>query len=341
MMRTIVKDLDYISARLHARRSALAELKRLDFLCGLRTIPELARALYPAPAVLSCAELQARLLRDLVLESVEVSGYFSGPGFRLLGALLARFQVENLKALIRGLAARREPGAAQSCLIPLPPELELFPAGPPGTMAELVRLLPAGVLKESLGGAQALYSAQARPFFYEAALDRGYFSELLARANALPVEDRAAVGAMVRQEADIFHLLLAARGRFLYGLKRGELLPFHVEGTEIPLRRFAAMLDAPDLSAAFALAIGRALDSKPSASGPAAGEAMAWNRYLRLADRAFRAVHMGFGVAAGYAVIRRVEVMNLITLCEGIRLGVPAPALRLRMLPRAVGGASA
>ena len=41
--------IDFVSARLHGRRSRLAEAARLDELCRLKSVPELARASTPTP----------------------------------------------------------------------------------------------------------------------------------------------------------------------------------------------------------------------------------------------------------------------------------------------------
>ena len=167
---------------------------------------------------------------------------------------------------------------------------------------------------------------------------------MLARAGALSGEDKEDVRPLILQEAAIFHLLLVVRGRFLYGLSPELLLPMHVTGGGIPRETFAAMLADPDLPTAAARAVGRAIDALPKtaqASGagsatldPAALEALAWSRFRRLANRAFRRGHMTLGAVAGYVGLRRVEVANLITLSEAIRTGVPSESIRARMIPR-------
>jgi hypothetical protein len=88
--------------------------------------------------------------------------------------------------------------------------------------------------------------------------------------------------------------------------------------------------------------VGRVLDALPSEQAsealatvdPAALEALAWKRFLRLANRAFRRSHMDLGAVVGYAGIRRVEVANLISLSEAIRTGMAAEVVRARLIPR-------
>jgi vacuolar-type H+-ATPase subunit C/Vma6 len=64
----------------------------------------------------------------------------------------------------------------------------------------------------------------------------------------------------------------------------------------------------------------------------AALERLAFRRFFRLANFTFRCSHMGLAAVVGYVGIRRVEVANLITLSEGIRIGMPSEAIRARMI---------
>jgi vacuolar-type H+-ATPase subunit C/Vma6 len=139
-----------------------------------------------------------------------------------------------------------------------------------------------------------------------------------------------------------FQLMLVARGRFSYGLTQELLLPLHIRGCGIPTERFSSMLMASDLRTTATFALGRAIDALPptddSIQTPGAVdcaelEALAWKRFLRLANRAFRRSHMGLGAIIGYACIRRAEVANLITLSEGIRASVAPDVIRARLIP--------
>lgn len=346
MYQARTNDLDYLAARLHGRRSRLAEADRLDELCRLSRIAELADRLCPGKGIERVPLLQRRWVGDLVAELSGLRDSLSGAGERLLNWMLVRFQVENLKVLFRGFAAQAAQEPVKQHLFPLPKELALNVEAltGDGSLAELVKRLPDGPLqrsvKELVGGA----SEPPRPFFLEAALDRGYFRELLARAERIPGTDREAVQALVRQEVDTFHLMLALRGRFHYGLTPESLERFHAGKTGISPARFVGMLNAPDPVTAAKWALGRVFDrlpqelretvGRPVIDVAAALEAVAWNRYLQLANRAFRRSHLGLGAVIGYAGIRRMEVANLITLVEGIRAGLPAEVIRGRLFPR-------
>jgi len=362
MSRARINDLDYLAARLHGRRSRLAEAERLEGLCRLPDLPELGRAVYPEAEFHAAGDFQRRLAQDLVgelagflehLEGVRGAGevlsarepYLEGPGADLVTWMLVRFQVENIKVLLRGLMRRAPLEIPEGYLVSVPQGLpvKVQALRAAHSLQEFTDLLPAGALRQSLRKALGVYHDQPRPFFLEGALDRSYFQELLARTERLSGEDKELIQPIMLQEVDTFHLMLAVRGVFHYGLKTELLLPLHVCGSGIGKERFRAMLAAPDVPAAAALAVGRAIDAMPvergSGEAPAKVDAsgletLAWKRFLRLSCRAFRRSHMGLGAVIGYVGIRRVEVANLITLSEEIVSGTPAETRFARLIPR-------
>jgi vacuolar-type H+-ATPase subunit C/Vma6 len=133
------------------------------------------------------------------------------------------------------------------------------------------------------------------------------------------------------------------RGRFNFGLTAETLLPLRVSDGGDVVEWFRAVLSAPDILAAAKCVVGIVIDALPAA-GRSGGEqaamdisvieAVAWQRYLRLANLTFRRSHMGDGAVVGYFGVRRMEIANLITLSESIRLGIDERETRARMIPR-------
>ena len=338
--------LDYLGSRLHGRRSRLAEADRLDALSRIRAVPELIRALESDTSVHTIIDLQRRLVSDLVAELQNIARQTEGPAADLMDWLAVRLQVENLKVLARSFSTHTPYDQAKPHLVPLEGDLAVDGPGlaAADSLEAFLALVPAKPLRAALHDVLALYRSQLRPFFIEAALDSGYFLELLARVAALHDDQRDEVLALARQEVDLFHLILVTRGKFVYGLKPEQLALFHVRGTRIPHDRFSAMLAAPDLGEVAAQAVGRVIDSPPrEVGGRAAGqgggdpsilEVLAWQRYLRVANLTFRRSHMGLGAVVAFAAVRRIEVANLITLSEGIRTGAAPEVLRRRLIPR-------
>ncbi len=81
---------------------------------------------------------------------------------------------------------------------------------------------------------------------------------------------------------------------------------------------------------------GRVIDSFPQniTVSPSTLEELGWNRYDRLSCRAFRASILGPGIIFSYSGIRRIEVANLTSIIEGVRLAMSSDKIRSRLLPR-------
>lgn len=336
MIFAAANDPEYLAARLHARRGQMAEGERLEALCRLRTLAELSRAVRLDTEYQTAAEFQRRLVGDLIRELGGWMRHLDGAGGQLYAWTLVRFQVENMKVLVRGLVNQTPPETVQPQLAPLPPILALdLPALTAArSLADLAAALPPELPCEYLQQTLAMHHTQAHPFILEAALDSGYFQELLERTRRLSGEEQAVARSLMLQEANWFQFMLATRGRFLFDTPPELLLAHRLAG--INEDWFRGLLTAPDLTAAAKLSVGMVFDEMPVERGPADAvlEALAWKRLLRLGNSAFRRDHMGLGAALGYAVLRRAETANLITLSEGIRLGVEAEEVRRRMIPR-------
>ena len=338
-------DLDYLATRLHARRSRMAEAERLDALCAFRTVPDLGRAVRPEWDSQTAVNFQRRLLQDLVREFSFCLRHLDGAGRQLVGWMQARFQIENLKVLLRGLLNHTPFEVMQEHLVPLPRELTLDAQAllDAETLDSFIQHLPAGWPLKQFQAAVAAQRDEPQAFFLEAALDAEYFQELLVRIKRLSASERELIGPLARQQVEMFHLVLVVRGKFNHGLTAESLSSLLVPGSGAAAVRFKAMLAAPDVSTAAKLSLGHAFDELAALhttgevatpSDPAILEALSGRCFLRLANGAFRRSHMGLAAVVGYLEIRRVEVANLITLSEGIRTGVSTEKVRARLIPR-------
>jgi vacuolar-type H+-ATPase subunit C/Vma6 len=335
----VPKDLDFLSARLHGRCSRLAEGAHLDELSRIRTVSELSRSLYPDARLRSAPDLQRLMVAECVREISDLAAAMTGAGAALLSWQRVRFQAENVKVLARGFANGTALDLLRPHLIDLPDGLALDVTGiaEARSFDAFVAALPPGPLQEAMAAARDAYRAQPRPFILETAVDCGYLRELLRRAQCLMGEERGDVLSLAGQEAGTFLLMLAARGLFHYRLKPAMLAGMYVAGASLSRRRFAAMLAAPDLQSMAAQAIGRVIDAAPTPVEATDLESLAWSRFLRLANAAFRRSHMGVGAVIGYVAIRRIELANLITLSEGMRMGLDPRAVRSRLIPHPSG----
>ncbi len=319
----------------------MAELERLDALTRMRNLQEYFRTVFPDQEIEDLAHFQRLLLSRMVRELTDLRAGTSGAASEVLHWGLIRLQAEDLKVLMRIALKRPVLPDPMQYLVALPPDLELKTQELAGaeSIEDFIRFAPRGIFRTALRKVLEIYAESPLPIFFESALDRAYFEGILGAVEKLTQEDRDMIRPMVCQEADIFHLMVALRGRFHYGLTPDMLLPFHVPGGRIPEALYAAMLDDPDPGTATARVAGYVLDGghyggEPDEGGPAATldmaavERLAWARFLRLSNLAFRKSHIGLGTVAGFVGLRRVETANLITVAEGIARRMDGQVIR-------------
>ena len=349
-MRPGTGNQEFVAGLVHGRRSRMAEGPRLRDLCQAQNLAEFTGDLGIEPVLGKTPALQLTLINRLADEIDDLAGQFSGAAAELLRWLGVRFRVENLKLLVRRLMTRAAPESVTPHLATTRGgvTLNLEALAKSDSIEALAKLLPAGWLRRTLAKAADVYREQPRSFLYEGVLDKAYFQEGLRRAGRLPAAESALIQPMLMQETDIFHLMLVTRGKLIYRLAPAALLPLHVPGTRVPRSLFTALLAESELSAVANHILGRVLDGEPT--GPSQGaetqteagslEALAWNRFRRLANRAFRQSHMGLAAVVAYLELRRIEAANLISIFEGLRRSVPREYLHARLIPRAAAPAA-
>lgn len=338
------QDAVFLAARLHARRSRVAESLRLDELCALRSVADLWRRIHPGSEPGPLHELQRGLHLRLAEELRELQRAAHGPVADWIALAALRLQIADAKVIVRGILQGLPPEEIRRHLLPLPgvAPARLAELASARSIEQIARLLDDGPIGPALARAANSPLARLGSYAFEASLDRYWLNEMIARSERLCRKDAKRVARIAAQEADIFHLALVLRGRFHQGIAAAELRPWFIEGTPLGPKRLDAMLASADARAAVAVAattlFGPAVAAEalrtPAGLTESSAEAMAWGRFLGLAREAFRRSEMSDGVIAGYVAIRRVEVANLITLSEGIRAGVPPASLRARLVPR-------
>lgn len=337
--------LEFLTCRLHARRSGMAEGEKLEALSEVRILKELADTIDPGAGILASAPFQQRLAGRFVRELEALSRQLAGADRQFVEWALLRFQFDNLKTLWRGWRAQIPSSEIEPLLVDLPPRLRLEGSlfASPEAIKSFAARFPSREWRHLLVRFAAAQDDPSAEFAVEAMLDRGYFEEYLARASRLSPKERELSDPIIIQEVDLFHLQLVARGRFLSHLGADDLVGFHVGGTAISRDRFVAMLREPDLHAAARWLVGRVVDQLPNNPPGSAGaevglpgdlERLARSRLARLANRAFRQSHLGMGAIVGYVVLRRCEIAHLTLLAEGIRWGVSPDELRIRSVRR-------
>jgi V/A-type H+-transporting ATPase subunit C len=163
------------------------------------------------------------------------------------------FEVDNLKAVLRGLIAGATWDRVRFVLFPMGsgtvlPAQEMVEAGNLAAAVELLRGTP---YYETLSHAMKRYSAEQNIFPLEVALDLNYWRELWKDVNLLPSDDRTQALRILGSLVDTTNLMWAIRYKEYHHLSEEELinytLPFGYHVRDEDIRAIAAGADIPQV----------------------------------------------------------------------------------------------
>jgi len=167
----------------------------------------------------------------------------------LLIQLYRYFEVENLKAVLRGIVTDPTWDRVRDVLFPYG-SMSVLPAQAmveAGNVSAAVELLRGTVYEETLSFAMKRYSAEQNLFPLEVALDLNYWRKLWQEAKRLPGQDQQQALRVVGALIDMNNLMWAIRYRVYHKLSEEELinytLPFGYRLRDDDIRSIAAGAD--------------------------------------------------------------------------------------------------
>ncbi len=326
-------DLGYINARVRGMKSKLlgpaftqAALEGSDFRAFLSALSqshymrelEEAQARYEGLAVVDSA-----VARNFYKTARTLLGMSDGRPHEVIGLLLLRYDLANIKAIARGKHAGKEPDDIRGALFPAgefkPALLEEAAAAPDVAAAAQVLAFGKNELGVAFLKAARRYMQDQDLYALELALDQAYYRELQARAEK--VKASPDLQRHIQREIDATNLLTALklRGR---GVDRDL---FIAGGKEVPVTLFDAIM----------------LDQGEGALQGLAGTsfaAVAETSQLNDAEAAVRAVldrsakrlaadPLGIGVVVDFLRRKEAEAARVRLIARGKYYGVPRATL--------------
>ncbi|MFW6163728.1 MAG: V0D/AC39 family V-type ATPase subunit [Planctomycetota bacterium] len=328
---SIAGDFDFIHAKVHGLRSRVYEGDRLDGLCDLTTIEQLWHRLYPDAEPAGHRALQRRLLADHVDVLRIIHEHLPGRLQDFFRWLLRRYQVENLKVLLRAWRAGSSVEEVRPYLAPLPAALSLPVEAMVGadSLADFLRRVPESRLRAAAEAHIDRFQESGEVFLIETSLDGAYYRAVLDEQARLQGADRAHTERLVRFEIAVFNLLCLFRLKLNYGLEFEAARAFFVRGAPLSFR-LERLYDYPDFDDMVPLIPREFLprDGAGALETIADLERAFWQRLLQVANRQFYRSVSDFGAVTAFYTIKRIELANLIRVVEGLRYGMGGRAIR-------------
>jgi V/A-type H+-transporting ATPase subunit C len=337
-----------LDAETRTRLSAAADLKAMiDILDGTAYGPHLRKV---AEERLTARRMVYQLRGRIAEIYASILHWTPAPYRKVMEQVFRRYEIDNLKAVLRGVETGAGWNEVQFVLFPYGPESVL----PMETMAEsgdirsAVEKLHGTPYYETLDHAMERYLAEGSLFPLEVSLDLQYWRTLWDGVRHLPAADRKPCLRLIGSRMDVNNLMWAVRYKVYYGLSEEEVinytLPFGYRLPDEDLRRIAAGADIPEIMTRVFPEIG---EMAPLLEDPRRGLPLVEARLGRRIAHECRAVLSGYpfhiGVPLAIAMLSEMETQDLTVLVEAKTLQTPPEAYRPYLLteeePSAVAAA--
>jgi V/A-type H+-transporting ATPase subunit C len=258
---------------------------------------------------------------------------------RLLTQLYREFEVDNLKAVLRGILSNATWDQIRYVLFPLG-AVTVLPAQAmveSGNVAAAIELLQGTPYYDTLSHAMKRYTAEQSLFPLEVALDLSYWRKIWDDIRQLPKEDRDQALRVVGSLLDVNNLMWAIRYRVYYNLSEEELinytLPFGYRVRDEHIRAIAAGADItqtvshiyPDLPDVFPLL-------QEPRNGLPQLEIQLQRQVKEQCSKAFVGYPFHIGIPLAYFLLKKMEVQDLTVLIEAKSSHTPVEEFRPYLL---------
>jgi V/A-type H+-transporting ATPase subunit C len=303
-----------------------------------RRLMERERATVDSAEIL---EVEAALLAAFAEDVGKVRHISGGHPRALVDLFLSRFDLHNVRTLVRGLLRARPPEEVRTGLVPLgsfsPAELEELAAS--SSLKELAGRLNTWGLDTGRLIAGVLKEADRQPgepdlLAIDRALDEAWYPWAVEAARAIPGgEDLADSLAAEVDLRNIVTLLKLARRGTVAETRQAWL----VRGGTLGVRQLAGLAAAGDVKGALEAVArtryGQALGSELAGSERITEVERAVERLLaRGFSKLFRKDPLGFATILGYLWRRYAEFTDLRLIARGLAFRLPAADVRAQMV---------
>ncbi len=335
----------YLDTRVSLFSSRLWQDKALDTLVSVpdealtetlarRGLSQLAAGYGRAADRQGIRSLEQRIITQILDETRILTRPLAGPERAFLTFWTARFEISNLKTLLRSKMTDESATAVLARLIPMGAfgRLDVEDLARAEDVGELLRRLEAGPYAGIVRHARRAFEQSHDPFNLDAALDQGYYEGLMLRAQ--PLEETAGLPfrSLMASLIDRINLLWLLRYRFNYKLPPAQVYYLLVSSRYDLSSTLLQELAAPDSLQAVLAAL------PPAWRQRLAGVTEIPDVFARMeqaaADQATRVLRSGApGIARAFAylILRERDLRAVRAVLRGRHLGLDRAAIRLAL----------
>lgn len=330
---------DYGNARLRAMKSRLIDRRGYQELCALTSldslIARLAQSVYGQAIEAALARhTGARVVMEACRQHLastlkRVRELFTGAPAKLVSVLLARWDLHNLRTILRGQEAGANPDALLEALVPAG-ELDenalrnmVRQARTAAATADLLKIWNVDYA-QSVRAAAAVLSRTHDWMSFEITLDSIFYERL---RNGLSLEDKneAMVALLLAREIDAVNLITALRLQQAVSSADPDLTRYFLKGGGMKLARLVRIAQAANDAETLQL-----LQQTGLAGDTGGGERLDLTIVQRGVERAlasfaysfFRRDPLTIALAIAFIAAQIVEAANVRLLAQGLLVGM-------------------
>ncbi|MCB1773401.1 MAG: V-type ATPase subunit [Gammaproteobacteria bacterium] len=237
-----------------------------------------------------------------------------GSGRRLLTQWASRYELLNIKALVRGKIGQLPNDEIERSLYLLPGFLNLNIEELLNTdnVRDLLRQLQNTRYRRIATQALRRYEENPDPFLLDATLDQQFYGELIDRAGQLDSGDRNEILDLIGRIVDRHNLVWSLRYRFNYFLQPSEVLYLAIDGGRVLNRtRLQRVVNEESLAEACAQLPAHLLPDDADTSSITQLDVALKHDIERYAMRVLRVSPSVLTSALAYLVLRHGDIMSL------------------------------
>ncbi len=280
------------------------------------------------------SSLEQRIITQILDETRVLIRPLSGEARAFLTFWTARFEISNVKTLLRSKMTAERPAAVLARLTPMGAfgRLDNQDLAHAENVSELLRRLEAGPYASIVRHARRAFEQSHDPFILDAALDRAYYDGLTLRALPLEKSVGASFRNLMANHIDRINLVWLLRYRFNYKLPPAQvyylLVGSHYKLSGSQLQVLAALNSLEAVLEALPAPWKERLAGIADIPGVFARME---HDAAELALKTLRADAPEIARAFAYLILRERDLRAIRALLRGHHLGLAAPDIRLAM----------
>lgn len=333
-------DQAYLRTRLAIMRANLLGQEKLAALVQM-PFDELAKqtgfdTIKGASEAVRLAAFERTLMQTWLDDISALLRPLEGPARRLLTQWASRYELLNIKALVRGKIGQLPNEEIERSLFVLPGFLSLNHDELLNTdsVPELLRHLQKTRYRRLATQALRQYEERPDPFLLDATLDQQFYSDLSSRAQRLAGDDRSETLNLIGRIVDRHNLVWGLRYRFNYGLQPSEVLYLAIDGGRVLNRsQLQRILQADTLQEALQQLPGNLLSQGEMPRQITLIEVAIRDDLSAYAERAMRRSPSALTSVLAYLVLRHGDIIKLYAIVHARVYGLSDDLLGEALYP--------